>query len=514
MCKKYANKSINELRYVESRWTSEKELLKEKKFKHFLFKKLKKCKADGVVIRSQIVGKKHHVNMYGPQNTIIISNEEKLNEKQSYINSSIQILSSCASKPSFVVIDKGEYYTNNVRKLTELGYEIKVLDLNNPHATTKWNPLHNALVYYQRANNLQNEVEIFKDVDVKTKYKSIEKEYGSQWYGFDGVAYKDEGLLESAIRAKKLKLFDMVEKELRQISTAICPTLNDSETNLERIAQNFIFGVMLAMLENAMSGEQGMTCDKFNLYNVAKLCALKDDGDDPYSTLKNYFANNELTSKVYNLVSPLINGEPDFIKPVMDIVTRSLGLFLDKNMCFATSENEIDFDNLNNKPIALFIKMSNKELDYSIIATMCIYQIYTSIFYKANSIDVIKGFKNVYLFLDDFAKLPKLNGFDICLTIGRSRKIVSLLFVPSYDSIYDNYGEEVGKTITSNCNIQIYFGSKSMKTTELFSHLCGDVYYNNEGRPLIYPDELSGGGVGGGVVVKILREFPIRAKFG
>jgi len=510
MCKKYnVNNKCNELIYYpESRWTSEKELLKEKKFKHYLFHKLKKCKEDGVVIRSQIVGKKHHVNMYGPQNTIIISNEEKLNEKRSYINSSIQILSSCANKPSFVVVDKGECYINNVRKLTEDGYEIKVLDLNNPNATARWNPMGNAFNLYQRAHNLQNEVETFKGIDpIKTKYKPIEKEYGSEWYGFDGVACKDKGLLESAIRAKKLTLLDMVEKELRQISTAICPTSNDSEKNLEIIAQNFIYGAMLAMLENAMSGEQGMSRDKFNLYNVAKICMFEDGN---YSTLKNYFANFDTTSKVCSLVSPLINNTPDFIKSVMDVVTRSLSLFLDKNMCFATSENEINFDNLNEKPVALFIKMPQNNPSYSIIATMCIYQIYTSIFYKASSIEAIKGFRNVYLFLDDFVFLPKIDGFDICVTLGRSRKILSLLFVPSYDSVYDNYGEETGKTITSNCNIHIYFGSDAMKTKENFSRLCGDVRYNNESRPLIYPDELDGG-VGG--IVKILRQFPIRAKF-
>lgn len=509
MCKKYnVNNKCKDLKYCpESRWITEKELLKEKRFKHYLFHKLKKCKEDGVVINSYIKRNKRHVNMYRPHNALVISNETKFSQKQNYINSTIQILSSCASRPSFLILDTmGDYYCKNVRWLTEKGYNIKVIDLNNPHATIRWNPMGNAFNSYYMAHNLQNQVEFFNGINpIKTKYKPIEKEYDGEWYGFDEYAYKDKALLENAINDKKIRLLSVVEKELRQIATAICPILNKQEPTWEHIASEFIFGVMLTMLKNAMSGEQGMSREKFNLYNLTKICLNYD-----CSTLENYFANTITDSRISSLVSPILNASNVDRLAYMGIIKRALSVFLDKNMCFATSENELDLDDLYYKPTALFIKMPHIDCEYLKIAIMSIYQLYLKYITKINHVDALKETRNVYLLLDNFEKLPMIDGLDVCVTIGRSRKVVPIFFVPSYECIYDIYGQEIGKNIVFNCNIHIYFGSDATRTREDFSSLCGDIRYNNQDRPFIYPNELEYNNNG---IIKILREFPIRAKF-
>lgn len=520
--------------YSDSRWVTEKELMTEKKFRYHLFRDLKRCKDDGIVIRSDLRGNSLHVNMYKPIHTLVIGTTGS-GKTEGFINPSIQILSSCASKPCLVITDpKGELYNKNARKLTEEGYEIKVLDLRNPYASTRWNPMDNAFLAYQRAHNLQNEVEMFRGTNpANTKYKPISKEYTSEWYGFNGIAYPTIDLLKSDLSAKAAELRDLAENELHEIAMTLCPIQSKNDPTWERGAQDFIWGVMLAMLEDSLDPELDMTREKFNLYNVSKICALKDnDGEDPYYTLKNYFIGRAPTSKVPSLVSTAINNAPKTTMSYMGIVTSSLSLFQDSGMCFATSENEMNFDDFTDKPTALIIKVPDEKESRHAIATMCILQMYKKLIDRANQTEKLELPRNVYFLLDEFANLPKIDKFDSLITVGRSRKIFFSLVVQSYSQLDTKYGEDVSKTIRGNCNIQIYIGSDDTKTKEEFSKLCGDVSIELEkkstssgkgddkqtstskdtvSRPLIYPDEL-GHIPHESAIVKIYNEYPIKVK--
>ena len=62
-----------------------------------------------------------------------------------YVNPTIQVLAHTQTKPSLVISDpKGELYQLHANMLAQQGYEIKVLDLRNPYASARWNPLNRA----------------------------------------------------------------------------------------------------------------------------------------------------------------------------------------------------------------------------------------------------------------------------------------------------------------------------------------------------------------------------------
>lgn len=520
--------------YADSRWVTEKELTSEEKFRYHLFRDLKNCKDDGIVIRSELKGNALHVNMYKPIHTLIIGTTGS-GKTEGYVNPSIQILTSCGSKPSLIISDpKGELYNKNARKCQEEGYEIKVLDLRNPYTSTRWNPMDKAFTNYQRALHLEKEV---KKYPISTKpesegYKAIAKSYDDVWYGFNKKAYADIEMLKQDMRSVRSQLINQAENDLKEIAMTICPIENKNDSSWERGAQEFITGVMFAMLEDSADESLGMTREKFNLYNVAQICNWKDNNpDDMFGTLRSYFTGRPKTSKVLNLVSTAINNAPGTTKSYMGIVTTAVSILQDDGVAYITSYNDMNFDDFANKPTVLFIKVPDERKSRHAIATMCISQLYQILIEKANETVKLELPRNVYFILDEFANLPKVNNFCELITVGRSRRIFFSMIVQSFSQLDGKYGEADSKTIRGNCNIQIYIGSDDQKTKEEFSKLCGDISIeldkkseskDKKGesagvnvskevvtRPLIYPDEL-GHIEKEHAIVKIFNEFPMK----
>lgn len=521
--------------YSDSRWITEDELKNESKFRFYLYKDLAKCKNDGIVIRSELRGNNLLINMYKPIHTLVIGTTGS-GKTQCYVNPTIQILSSCGSKPSMIISDpKGELLSNHYNKFKKEGYDIKVLDLRNPYKSTRWNPMDKSYVAYMRAVNLEKEVKKYVDVaPSQIGLKLIDESYGKEWYGFNGNAYSNIENLKSDMRSLKAQLINQAENDLREIALALCPVEDKNSPGWERGAQDLLTGTLIAMLEDCTIPETGMTREKFNLYNMAQIVNTKNMGDDPFEDLKDYFAGRPVTSKAMSLASTVITNAPTTMRSFMGVVTTATALFQDDGINYLTSYNDMDFSNFANKPTVLFVEVPDERKARHPMATLCISQLYQILIEMANRTAKLELPRNVYFVLDEFANLPKLNNFSEQITVGRSRRIFFSLVVQSYSQLDGKYGEQDAATIRGNCNIQIYIGSDDQKTKESFSKMCGDVSIEMEKkssskdkdgksqgdnlskeviqRPLIYPDEL-GHVPQGEAIVKIFNEYPMRNKF-
>ena len=145
--------------------------------------------------------------------------------------------------------------------------------------------------------------------------------------------------------------------------------------------------------------------------------------------------------------------------------------------------------------------------------------------------------RTVYFILDEFGNLPKIEKIKPFVTAGRSRRLFLMLIVQDYMQLYSKYGEQDAQTIKNNCNIQIFIGTKDLKTKEEFSKNCGNKTLiqtsTSEGKntgnskdtgssintsqqvisaPLISPEELDHLKQGE-VVVNVFKEFSVRSKF-
>ncbi len=524
--------------YYDARFIRESELNTLSKFMPYTWSTIKTAKKDGIVIRSAVQGGKLHINMYDPIHTMIIGTTGS-GKTQTYINPSIRILSQIGTKPCMVITDpKGEVYNDNSIQLKEAGYRIIVLDLRYPYASTRWNPMDNAYVQYHRAAQLIKEIKIHrgdKPTIYNLKLADDSKNFGEEWYEFNRSAYSKKEQIRSDLDAKAQELRDNAENELREVASSIVPIESKTDSSWERGAQDFLYGIMLAMLEDSMDPNLGMTREKFNFYNLAKIATFKDDDpDNPFGTVRNYCAFRDKFSKVPSLTSTAINNAPNTTRSYMGVLMSRISIFQDAGICYATSYNDMNFDDFTDQPTVLFIKVPDEKESRHCIATMCVSQLYKKLVEKASETEKLRLKRNVYFLLDEFANLPKIDKMDSLITVGRSRGIFFSLVVQSYSQLESKYGKEVAETIRGNCNIQIFIGTEDQKTREEFSKMCGEVSIETQStstsksdgeqssinrtqqaqrvtRPLIYPYEL-GQLEKFEVIVKIFKEHPIRTK--
>ena len=524
--------------YYDAKWVTESDLDKNPSYMPITYSRLDTVKKSGIVIRNTLSKSGElKINMYDPIHTLVIGTTGS-GKTTTVIEPAIRILSKTAEKPCMVITDpKGELYNNHSIQLRENGYRIMVLDLRNPYASTRWNPLDNAYCMYHRAQKLEKEIKIHKAGNPKD-FKLItlpNTKYDAVWYEFNGVAYPNQESLKGDMLAKKQELVDMSENELREVCSSVMPVGKGENSSWERGAQDFLFAIMLAMLEDSTNPDLGLTREKFNFYNVTKIAFTRDpDANNQFGTLKKYFQGRDTLSKAAGMASTVINNAETTARGYMGVLQGRLSTFQDAGICYATSFSDMKFDDFTSQPTVLFIKVPDEKESRHCIATICISQLYQKLIEIAGKYPSLKLPRPVYFILDEFANLPKIEKMDSMITVARSRRIFFELVVQSYSQLDDKYGKESANTIKGNCNIQIFIGTEDQQTKEEFSKMCGDVSIKVENesvsksekkeseasttksvqtvtRPLIYPYEL-GQLEPNTAIVKIFKHNPMKHK--
>jgi len=463
--------------HYNARFITEKELESNPKFMPNTFGSLTKLKKTGTFISSLYKNGQLKVNMYPEMHSLIIGTTGS--GKTTFIlEPAIRCYAHSGEKPCMVITDpKGELYNNHAKQLKQEGYRLIVLDLRNPYASSRWNPMDNAFMQYQRAHNLEKEVKVYKGGDPRTlNLQPIGTDFSQQWYAFDGRAYSNKDQLKVEIQSLSQTLINEAENELREVASTVLPIENKNDPSWEQGAQDFVYSIMLAMLEDSLNPELGMTRDKFNFYNVAKICTTRDSNpDNMMGTLKDYIEGRSELSKVKALATTVVNNAPNTTRSFLGVMQPKIAIFQDMGVCYATSKSDIVFDDFIKEPTVLFIKVPDEKESRHCIATMCISQIYKKLIEIASKSPGIKLPKPVYFLLDEFANLPKIQKFDSMITVSRSRRIFFQIVIQSYSQLDNKYTKETADTIKGNCNIQIFIGTEDQKTREEFSKMCGDV---------------------------------------
>ena len=469
--------------FYSTKWTTLEDLKTNPKYMFNYYSNLKNQNKDGIVIRAEKVKGKTEVNMVKPIHTIVIGTTGS-GKTTMLVDPTIQILSETKSKPSLVISDpKGELYRHNALKLQQSGYDVKVVDLRQPEKSTRWNPIERAYDYYQRANNLVSEVKKHEGDPKKINLLTIDgADYSKPWYEFDGVAYDNLDTLKRDIAAFKDKLINIAFEDIQDIAESLCP-IQGNDPSWPRGAQGFIRGTLIAMLEDSLNPELGMTKDKFNFYNLYKIASIRDEGNDNMATLKKYFSGRGKTSQAYQLANTVVNNAGVTARGYMGHVTGALNVFADSGVCYLTSGTDVDFGRFADRPTALFVVIPDEKNTRHQIANIYITQLYKMLIERANERAKETGgepelARNVYFLLDEFGNLPKFEKMKSFITAGRSRRIFLMLVLQDYTQLASIYGEQDAATIRNNCNIQIFIGTKDAKTREEFSKNCGNIQIN------------------------------------
>ena len=304
----------------------------------------------------------------------------------------------------------------------------------------------------------------------------LQKEFDyttTTWFEFNNTAYVDKAFMESDMRVKAKDLQDQTYNTLKDICATLAPVESPKDPSWEQTAQRLIHAVMLAMLEDSRIPELGMTREKYNLYNVYKICNMTDSGRNTYATLIKYlFDYRDKFSKVGDLASTALKNAEGTSKNYMGFVSSKTALFSDTGISLLTSRSEIDFINIDEKPTVIFLIIPDEIRTRYPLAILFVTQLYKRLVEKAQSIGG-RLKRNVYFMLDEFGNMPRFPEFGSSMAVGRSRGIFFELCVQSYSQLYQVYGQDEGKIIKDNCPIQVYIASEDTVTNKEFSELLG-----------------------------------------
>ena len=464
--------------YFDKDFVDEETLKKNKAFNFNTLSSLRSSKKDGILVRAEEKGNNMEINFVEPIHALVTGTTSS-GKTWRFVVPTIQLMSMTAAKPSFVVTDpKGELYDKNSHKLKSEGYDVKVLDLRNPSESMQWNPLTYPYQMYHRSFNLDREVKVHPPGDSPNNYNLIiQRQFDHQsqtWFEFNGVAYVDRNVMENDMSVISKKLQDDTYSTLGDICATLAPVESAKDPSWEKTARRLIHGVMLAMLEDSLIPELELTEEKYNLYNVYKICNTTDSGRDTFATLKKYlFEYRDKFSKVPDLASQALNNADTTTKNYMGFVSGMVSLFSDTGISFMTARTEVDFTCVDERPTAIFLIIPDEIRTRYPLAILFVSQLYKRLIDKAQGLGG-RLKRNVYFILDEFGNMPKFPEFGSSMAVGRSRGIFFILCVQSYSQLYQNYGQDEGKIIKDNCPIQVYVASEDMTTNKEFSELLGN----------------------------------------
>lgn len=491
----------------------------DKNFKHCKYTELKNMSIQGVPFRFEY--KHGNLNIhFTPACHVLIVGASGTGKTACWVEPTMQILTELKNKPSLFITDpKGEIYAHHSLKMKNQGYTVLQLDLTQPYASKRWNPLENIYLQWQKRLHLEEEILKHTNDPIKN-YPNLLKSgdiKSNEWYEFMGKAFQTlrETLVEVDVEKQKIK--DDCMESLNDISSAIVPSDPDPKNKQWTDgARDYFQACLVAMLEDSENEMLGMTKDKYCFFNAYKIAMNKDD---EYEVVKDYFSGRDPLSKSRELSTNITQTKAQVTRDgYMSSLTTNLSIFSDNGICFLTSANDIRFTEFDDRPTAFFIKIPDERATRYKLASVCISQAYKEFVQKARENEAVTEDhmahlkRPLYYILDEFANMPKIEGLNRIITVARSRWIYLNMAIQSYSQLDDVYGKEIAEIVRGQCRATLFYGTPDLKTREEFSKELGQHTIEVDSRskteakgkdpgstststslqqvPLIYPSEL------------------------
>ena len=452
-----------------------------KNFKHCRFSDLKSLDIQGVPFRFELKHGNIHIHFTPPCHVLIVG-ASGTGKTACWVEPTMQILSELKNRPSVFITDpKGEIYAHHSLKFKNQGYTVLQLDLTQPYASKRWNPLENIYEQWQRRAHMEENILKHTNDPIKN-YPNLLKAgeiKSAEWYEFEGKAFSTlrETLIEVDVEKQKIK--DDCMESLNDIASAIVPSDPDPKNKQWTDgARDYFLACMIAMLEDSENEALGMTKEKYCFFNAFKIAMNKDDD---YEVVKDYFSGRDPLSKSKELSTNITQTKATVTRDgYMSSLTTNLSIFSDNGICFLTSANDIRFTEFDDRPTAFFIKIPDERATRYKLASVCISQAYKEFVQKARANELVNSDKMAHLkrplfyILDEFANMPKIEGLNRIITVARSRWIYLNMAIQSYAQLDDVYGKEVAEIVRGQCRSTLFYGTPDLKTREEFSKELGN----------------------------------------
>ena len=305
---------------------------------------------------------------------------------------------------SMIVSDtKGRLCKKYTGELEKKGYEVKVLDLVNPHLSCPYNPLSQIRRYKGGG---------FREQDVLTCAQSLVAD----------IADADEPIWHMSARS--------------YITFLICYCLEEmpeEEQNLTTICE----------LNHAFSRANGeLPFVHWVKYHPKSFAAKK------YREIKANMPAEKMWSSILGFANVAL--EPFE--------------FHESEYIFGKSES-IDLKELGRKKMVLFLNVSDTDRTFDPLVNIFYTQALQNLCAEADERPDGRLRVPVRIIMDDFATSARIRDFDKIISVIRSREISVSLILQSMAQLKNMYGE-AANTIIDNCDHTLFLGTQNLETAE------------------------------------------------
>lgn len=365
--------------------------------------------------------------MYGGRSNIVhtyTEGETGAGKTTRFVMQSIRALSKTKNKPSFVIIDiHGEIVENLYCHLKQMGYNIKILNCDNPDRSDTYNP-------------------------------------------FRAIA-------EDCYQSKKLSIES--SNNLRRIAEVIQPVESKNDPIWEQGARSYTYGQILDKCEDVIDGKLHPSC--MTIYNIIKnhfwirenLAESFITGD--ISKIPHY-KNKGITSGVQKMICVTNNAERTR-DSYFGVIENHYDKFGQEAMYKLSSNSTIDIEELITKPTAIVIQSGSTSLGDNLISLM-MNDIYTMVVKKGKENNNKLLSRKIHCFLDEFANCNIASGAEFTKMLTTSRKFgMYWHMILQCDAQLDRkFDSGIGKIIRAN-STEIFLGSHDYDTEIRFAKSFG-----------------------------------------
>lgn len=335
---------------------------------------------------------------------------------------SIRALSATKGKPSFVVVDiHGELVENLYDHLRSGGYEVRILNCDDPSRSDTYNPFAPLVRRCEEQGEMDNETvnQIRRIAEIMQPTESTEDpiwDQGARSYANGLILDKFEDLLAGNIPPEAITIYNIIENHY--------------------------------WLRNQVTGTFSQFSDiahykkKKNALSVQKIMSVTNNAE---KTRASYFG----------------------------VVENHFDVFGQPSLYQLSSNSTIDIDRFIDRPTAIFIQSGTTRVGDDLISLLM-----NEIYHTAVRIGRTSPTKmlprKIHCFLDEFANSDIAEGPEFIRMLTTSRKFGMYwhMLLQCDAQLERKFDNNIGRIIRANCT-EIFMGSHDHETMVRFARSCG-----------------------------------------
>lgn len=381
---------------------------------------------------------------------------------------------------SCVITDpKGELYEDTSNKFRELGYKVKVFNLNDIRRSDAWNCVSE--IYDPETGDVDDlRVQEFVDVFMKNTSEGPSTDF---WGSGESnlmtaiimyCAWNRENNLKDAYLAEGRDIINRLgnrldDEDRKKLLDTLTGDRHHVTMNNRRQALRILLMIDLDNDKAAIEEHMIKLEREAPLCNIGALYRLLSTSDI-----------KELESK-FSAIPPshpaaiawaFFKTASDNVRPgLIQGLGQRLQLFQSRDLRRITTNDDIQFEDISKEKTVLFCVTSDKRQSMKPISSLMFTFLFKDLMDVADRYGPSKRLPVNFL-CDEFANIGIIPGFSETISTARSRRINISIILQSIKQLEANY-EKSQQTIISCCDTVLFIGCNDIDTANFISDLSG-----------------------------------------